>query len=160
LALWNRGIESPAPRRCCSELAFATVRGAAALAFAIVLGFAAVGAGLAAALALATVLAFAAMLGRSTVVSELSGAHCRVIRARLSRLKADSSPAEQTGHGRTGEYHFRGILCVHMVVFIFWVVVLRLAVARAFDPPSHKGKSADKVLKMLFRLSFIGTKQE
>ena len=72
--LGSRGIKSPAPLRDRSDLAFAAVGGATALAFAVVLALAAVGAGLTAALAFAIVLAFAAVLARVTVVSELSGA--------------------------------------------------------------------------------------
>jgi len=69
-----------------SDLAFATVRGAAAFAFAIVLGLTAVGTGFAATLALAAILAFAAVLGRAAIVGELAGAERGVAGAGLGRL--------------------------------------------------------------------------
>ena len=76
----------PTPLRDDSDLAFASVGRAAALAFAGVLGFASGVARLAAALAFATILAFTAMLGRTAVVSELAGVERRVIGAGLGRL--------------------------------------------------------------------------
>ena len=82
----SRGIESPAPLRRRSGLALATVRRAAALAFARILGLAAVVAGLAAALAFATILAFAAVLGRAAIVGELAGAEGGVAGSGLGRL--------------------------------------------------------------------------
>ena len=100
----SRGIESPTPLRDGSDLTFASV-------------------GLAAALALTLVLAFAAMLGSATVVSKLSGAERRGVGAGLCRLKADSSPAEQTGHGRTGEQDFRAILGFHIFFYVFFLFV-------------------------------------
>jgi hypothetical protein len=69
-----------------SDLAFATVRCAAAFAFAIVLGLTAVGAGFAATLAFATILAFAAVFGRAGIVGELAGAERGVAGAGLGRL--------------------------------------------------------------------------
>jgi hypothetical protein len=130
----SRGIESPTPLRDVSNLAFASVGLAAALAFAVILGFAAIVTGLAAALALTAILPFAAMFGSATVVSKLSGAERRDVGAGLCRLNADSNPAKQTGHGRTGEQDFRGILGSHMFSDIFFLfialVFLRLAMAR------------------------------
>ena len=66
----SRGIESPAPLRERSDLAFATVRCAAAFAFAIVLGLTAVGAGFAATLAFATVQSLAIMFAGGRIRSD------------------------------------------------------------------------------------------
>jgi hypothetical protein len=63
------------------------------------------------------------MFGSATVVSKLSGAERRDVGAGLCRLNADSNPAEQTGHGRTGEQDFRGILGSHMFYYIFFLFI-------------------------------------